>query len=139
LNFLLEVPTEIQYTDRMKNKNINNNMNKFNNFVNETIGSFSGDEGVSKDITYVIFNGGNQKYQSAPIDQVVATLKKLNTPEFDGLLVKGPTTKSIVRPLKMGTDTAFAVIAKDVAPGSGNKVGDLYMDPQSALLAASKR
>jgi hypothetical protein len=123
----------------MNNKNINNNMNKFDNIINETIGSFSGDENVSGDITYVIFNGGNQRYQTAPIDQVVDTLQKLDTPEFDGLLVKGPTTKSIVRPLKMGTDTAYAVIAKDVVPGSGNKVGDLYMDPQSALLAASKK
>jgi hypothetical protein len=123
----------------MNNKSINNNMNKFDNFINETIGSFSGDEDVSGNITYVIFGGGNQTYQSAPIDQVVATLKKFNTPEFDGLLVKGSTTKSIVRPLKMGKDTAYAVIVKDVVPGSSNKVGDLYMDPQSALLAASKR
>ena len=121
-----------------KKKSINNNM-KFDNVFNEAIGSFSGNEGVSGDITYVIFGGGNQKYQTAPIDQVVATLKKLNTPEFDGLMVKGPTTKSIVRPLKMGKDTAYAVIAKDVAPGPGNKVGDLYMDPQSALQAASRK
>jgi hypothetical protein len=121
------------------NNSINNNMNKFNNFINETIGSFSGDSDVSGDITYVVFGGGNQEYQSAPIDQVVATLQKLNTPEFDGLLVKGKISKSIVRPLKMGTDTAYAVIAKDTAPGRDNKVGDLYMDPQSALLAASRK